>query len=301
MKKLFTAILSIVCMQAFAAPSPISTIPFTIEKSCIYFYCKVNNTDSLKFLFDTGADGSVINQQSSHRLQLEIHDKGLNIGSNGTNEVDISKGNKVTVGNIGMSDVTFTLIPYETTTFDGVFGTDLMHDYMIEIDYQKKELKFYKSGSYDANLTGYDKCKIYFPGNYFSIQASIVIDGKVYKGLFGLDSGADNVLTLASPFAASSEVLNKLPKIGSSVSQGSDGSKYESPIVLIPEVNFGAKHFYNLFTDVSVSTSGGDAADDKAGFFGNDFLKRFNTVIDFPAGYIYFKPNSLLYSKFFEK
>ncbi|RYE25204.1 MAG: hypothetical protein EOP51_04955 [Sphingobacteriales bacterium] len=299
MKFLFTAICLLFATAIFAQSAPEATIPFTVEKSCIYFYCKVNETDSLKFLFDTGADGSVINMQSAGKVNLKIDGEGLNIGSNGSNTVSTSSNNIISVGNIKQEHVPLTLIPYETTAFDGVWGTDLMRNYVIEIDYHKKELRFYKAQQYKADLTAYDKCKLYFPGNYFSIKASIVINGKVHKGIFGLDSGADNVLTLASPFAASSDVLNKLTKIGSSTSQGSDGSTYESPIVQLPEVVFGGKHFYNIITDVSASTAGGDAVTDKSGFFGNDFLKRFNTVIDFPNGYIYFKPNNLLYSKFF--
>jgi hypothetical protein len=301
MKQFLSAICILLATAAFGQSAPEATIPFTIEKSCIYFYCKVNDADSLKFLFDTGAGGSVINQQSIGKVNLKIDGETLNVGSNGSNNVGVSSNNSIKIGNITFQHAALTLIPYETTAFDGVFGTDLMRNYIIEIDYHKKELRFYTASQFKKDLGAYDKCKMYFPGNYLSIKTAIVIKGKVHKGIFGLDSGADNVLTLASPFAASSDVLNKLPKIGSSTSQGSDGSIYESPIVLIPEVRFGEKRFYDLFTDVSKSVAGSDAIADKAGFFGNDFLKRFNTVIDFPNGYIYFKTNNLLYSKFFEE
>src|SRR5690606_22031824 len=127
--------------------------------------------------------------------------------------------------------------------------------------------------------------------NYLSIKSSIVVDGKRYKGYFGLDTGANNSLVISSPFSSKNNFSKKTEVVGRSISQGSDGSTYETPLVIIPEIRFGDYRFYRMFADLSNSTEGGLASKNKAGFFGNDFLKRFNIVLDIPNKYIYFKPN----------
>lgn len=281
----------------FAQSQPAAVLPFTLENNAIYFYCKVNDTDSLKFLFDTGANVTVINL-SSDKIKLTADRKQINTGSNGVNEVDQSFGNTVTFGTITKKDISLTIIPYETTDFDGVFGANLMQDHVIEIDYFKNELRFYDPFGYQNSFTGYDKVKIHLIDDYPTIRSTIVINHKKYKGYFGLDTGAGDALTIASPFAKKNSFIEKMPVFGKAVSQGSDGSVYETPVVLIPELEFGQKSFYRFPVSLSVSESGIDASTEMAGFYGNNFLKRFNTVIDFKKGFIYFKPNDHLYTEF---
>ncbi|RTQ52165.1 hypothetical protein EJV47_03830 [Hymenobacter gummosus] len=222
----------------------------------------------------------------------------LNVGSNGSNTVAESTGNRIAFGGLTKADATFTVIPYENTAFDGVFGTDLMAGYVIEINYQQKELRFY-DGVQQVDLNGYSRHKLRFINNYPTIRCAVTARNKRYPGWFGLDTGADNVLTVAAPFVRQHGLVSKLPKIGSAVSQGSDGSSYENPIVLATALHVGQQPFYRLPIDLSQSTEGTDAAADKAGYWGNNFLKRFDAVWDFPNRTLYLRPNNNLYTKFF--
>lgn len=301
MKKLLTLILILGSIVSSAETIPIVTIPFLLEKNCIYMYCKVNNTDSLKFLFDTGADGSVINARSVHKLSLKIDGQSENKGSNGSNVVEQSSSNTVVIGGlITQSNVSLTIIPYETDQFDGVLGTNLMMQHIIEIDYDKNELRFYRTEDYRNNLSGYEKMKVHFVNNYPTVKCALIISGKKYEGLFGLDTGADDVLTIASPFASKNALNTKMQQIGAATSQGSDGSSYEMPIVLVPELTLGRKSFYRIPISLSASTEGIDASEKIAGFWGNNFLNRFNTVLNLKDGFIYFRPGRYLYTPFFK-
>ncbi|MNJ84898.1 hypothetical protein D3C87_23610 [compost metagenome] len=275
-----------------------SVVPFTLENNCIFIYCKINETDSVKFLFDTGANSSVINTNSNKQVPLQIDGKSMNEGSNGVNEVKTSGNNQVSFSGIVKSKVTLTLIDFGSNAFDGVFGTDLMNKHIIEIDYNKRVLKFHEPAGFTANLENYDKLKIHFVDSYPTIPCSIVVKGKQYSGYFGLDSGANDALTIASPYERKHVLKNKTEQIALASFQGSDGSIYDMPIVLAPELKVGKKSFYAIPMNLSSATEGIDATEEMAGFFGNNFLKRFNTILDLPNGYIYFKPNELLYSPF---
>lgn len=280
-----------------AQTTPITTIRFVSAGNAVHIYCKVNDADSLKFLFDTGASGSVLSEAAAARIRLPRSGTALNTGSNGTNTVGQSVGNVVRFGTITKNNVPLTLIPYEGVAFDGVFGTDLMKGYLIEVDYHRKELRFYEPAGYHNDLSTYARCRLRFVADYPVIQSTVVAQGRRYTGWFGLDTGADNVLTVAAPFVRKHGLLARLPKIGAAVSQGSDGSTYENPIALASEIRFGQKSFYRIPIELSQSTAGTDATEDKAGFWGNGFLKRFNAVWDFDRHFLYLKPNNNLYTE----
>ncbi|KPE50783.1 retropepsin-like aspartic protease [Chryseobacterium indologenes] len=270
-------------------------IPFSLEDHSIYIYCKVNKTDSIKFLFDTGASNSVINSNAWKKPALIIDGKSVNQGSNGTNTVEHSSHNTIQFGTLEKKDVLLTLIPYETNHFDGVFGTDLMQGKIIEIDYHKNEIRFHDENSRTIDFTGYEKMKLHLVDDYPAVESSFIVNAKEYSGLFGLDSGADDALTIASPFARKHTLAASMKRIGKATAQGSDGSVYEMPVVLCPSLKFAQKFLYNLPVTLSNSKEGIDSTEKMAGFFGNKFLKRFNTIIDFKRQLIYFKLNKHLY------
>src|SRR5690554_2404374 len=137
-------ILIFTSITVFSQSKPISIIPFTLEKNSIYLYCKVNDVDSLKFLFDTGADGSVINESVKNKVNLKIDGESLNIGSNEINMLELSSSNTVTIVNLIKTKFSLTLIPFETTPFNGIIGTNLCKNFSKKKDYEKKELRFFR-------------------------------------------------------------------------------------------------------------------------------------------------------------
>lgn len=140
--------------------------------------------------------------------------------------------------------------------------------------------------------------KLHLVDNYPAVESSITVNGKEYSGLFGLDTGADDALTIAAPYSTNNAFARVMKTIGKARAQGSDGSVYEIPVVNCPSITFAGKYLYNVPVALSGSTEGIDATEKMAGFFGNKFLKRFNAVIDFKNQTIYFKLNQNLYSGF---
>ncbi|BAP31993.1 uncharacterized protein CHSO_2956 [Chryseobacterium sp. StRB126] len=290
--------LTIGITAALSAQKQPTIIPFSLENNSVYLHCKVNAVDNVKFLFDTGADGSVININSKKKVDLKIDGKSENKGSNGVNTVDYSSHNTIQFGDIQKTDILFTLIPYGEVNFDGVFGTDLMKGNILEIDYHKNVIRFYDENDRSIDFSGYEKMKLHLIDNYPAVESAITVNGKEYSGYFGLDSGADDALTIASPYVRKNSLANTMKTIGKATAQGSDGSVYEMPVVLCPSITFAHKFLYNVPITLSNSTEGIDASEKMAGFFGNGFLKRFNTIIDFKNQSIYFKLNKNLYSEF---
>lgn len=298
MKSSLTVWFLLITLCCFSQISTNSSIPFTLEDNCIYFYCKVNQVDSVKFLFDTGADGSVLNQQSLSKIPVSIDGKELNQGSNGVNEVEVSSKNEIQFGSIVHKNCSFMIIPFGESSFDGIIGTDLMKDYVIEINYGKKVIFFHNKLTEDMTK-GYSKLRMFNATYPTYVKSAIQIGNKKYTGFFGLDTGADDALTLASPFVKENNLLEKTTKIGTARSQGSDGSIYEMPVVIVPEVHFASKNLYRVPTFLSNSSEGIDATEELAGFFGNAFLQKFDILFDYQNKQVYFRLNQNLYKEFF--
>lgn len=279
----------------------LTSIPFTVENNCIYFHCKINETDSLKLLFDTGADGSVINENALKKISLKIDGEAENIGSNGKNIVKTSSNNIICLGSIVKRNVEFSIIQFNTDKFDGIIGTNLMMDNIIEIDYNKNIINFYSINDKTINLKNYTKNKLIISKEYPTlIKASLVIDGKKYKGIFGLDTGADDILTISEPFQRENKLVEKLPKMGSVTATGSNNVSYKMDILLCPEITIGKRCFYRIPITISNSSEGIDASKNIAGFFGNLFLQKHNIIIDYSNKKIYFKVNNNLYKDFYQ-
>ncbi len=301
MKKIVTFIVTLISISFYSQSNSVTSLPITLEGNSIYIYCKVNERDSLKFLFDTGADGTVINKSSLQKVNLTIDGKSLNVGSNGQNEVESSSKNELILGTIKKNEVFLTIIPFGTDAFDGILGINMMKEHIIEIDYDRGLIKFYAEDDKNINLKGYTKLKMYSDIYPTYIKSTISVGGKKFKGLFGLDTGADDALTLASPFVRKNDFTNKGEKVGLSRSEGSDGSVYESIIIELPEIEFAGKHLYNIPASLSNSTEGIDSSDKLAGFYGNAVLRKFNMIIDYKNHLIYFKLNQNLYSDFYNE
>lgn len=283
--------------KTFAQNTLYTSIPFVLEKNCIYFYATINKSEEIKFLLDTGANTSVVNELSKDKIVLEINGESENTGSNGTNTAHVSSNNLLAIGEINKDSFPFIIIPFGTTQFDAIIGTDFMKEYLLEIDFSQKEIRFWNNKS-TLDLKEYNKMKLYFIDDYPAIKASFYIGNKKKKGYFGLDSGADDNLTFAAPFSKKRDLKNKLQIVGKAIAQGSDGSQYEMPIVKIEKLLFSEDTLINIPASLSQSTEGIDATKKMAGFFGNGVLKRFDTIIDFKNHIIYYKKNTLFTSNY---
>lgn len=304
-KFLLTLFLSLPVLLS-AQNKPIDKIPFELtDDNEIYIKCKVNETDSLTFLFDTGANGTVINSSIlGRKINLNLDKEADNSGAHGVHKVKISSNNTLYFGNLKKESLDLLTIDYGADMFDGVFGTNIIDKYIVEIDYDKKELRFYEPDNYvypDKNTT-YRKFKMgtLNNGGLYTLKASIKLNGKKHKGVFVLDTGADAVMSLSQPFVEKYSFDKELKTVAKATSTGSEGISVESPIVVLPELQLNELHFYNVPSVLYTSGKGGFQETDRAGSFGNSFLKRFNIILDIPNMQIFLKPNNLLHSPYYD-
>ncbi len=304
MQKNLLLILLFICgAQLYAQNKPLATVPFELKSdNRIYIKCRVNNSpDTLTFLFDTGSGAMVINQSIlGKKLSLVLDSQTNNMGAGGEGKVPVSTYNQLSFGGLQADSVSYLAIPYGDAPFDGVFGNNLMKKYIIEINYHKKLLYFYDKHAYVFDAKAYDEFAVTYIADVPTVVAGLQVDDREVIANFEMDTGGDTGLIIAGHFAADQQMAQKLKKVASAATFGSDGVKIQSAIVVMPQVMFHNKTFYRIPCLLSQATSGMLANQQMAGIFGNAFLKRFDMILDLGDNKLFLKPNDYLYTPFYD-
>lgn len=248
----------------------IDTIPFKLTNyNAIHIKTIINNSDTLNMHFDVGTLGFRLTKNALSRF----------------NEKTIQK---ITMDSLAWDNPNLLTANNVAHEMDGRFGWQAFDGKIVEINYDKSIIIVYSKLPLHAKQ--YAKSNIHFIQSLFCVQASIQLAGKNYTGDFLFDSGSDLAMILDSTWMS----LNQFPddqKIirKSSLSDGG-GRKYETTIVLMPRVNVNGFVVENIPTSKLGFKS---PVGYQINYFGNEFLKRFNTIIDLKNDCVYLKPNHL--------
>ncbi len=271
------------------------TIPFTLgEDHRIHLKGKINNSNRLDFLFDTGANAIVITSKLiGNKVNLELDGKTENEGSDGTHLIETSSSNKLKIENLNWDNVRLLSINYKNSSFDGVLGWIAFENKILEIDYENSLLIVHKS--IETIPKNYSKIETKMIREIPYIKGSIIIGNKEKSGWFEYDSGYSGSLSLSQKFASENGLNNAMKKIGTSTSSGSAGIQWKANDYILPKLQFGEFELNNVPLSIDEKDPEGIENND---ILGNNLLKRFNAIIDLQNFEIYLKPNNLLNSEY---
>src|SRR5258708_23924676 len=89
-------------------------IPFEFFGDLILVQVRVNDSDSLRFILDTGADTSVIDAQRAKALGLTPQGKIVTSGAAGSAEATFTKGVSVSLPGVKVLDQTIYVLPLDS-------------------------------------------------------------------------------------------------------------------------------------------------------------------------------------------
>lgn len=297
----FIAFLSFTANARMMKDTPVGEIPFAIAgDSRIYITAFVNGSDSLRFLVDTGASTIVLNTNSP-KLEGLIHngESADNLGTSGENTVTYSNDNSVRVGSIQYDKAGCAHIPYPPEYWDGVFGLNGLAAFNIEINYD--DFKIY---CYPKDTLMMDNSYVSFPFTYKYdvpfIQLLVKLNGTLHNLLLEVDTGSDRIIDLNTPFVNKNNLLDTQKPFAISRIASSDWGSGELKNVFFDEVVVGPYIMPKVAGAFSTLTSGMQSKEDIDGMIGNNFLKRFNMIIDFKNNMLYLQPNNFYYTPFYD-
>ncbi len=300
-------LLLFVIVSSLSAKEALTKIPFELHGNHIFIKVKLNDSEPLHFIFDTGAASTIISQQKAKKLKLDS-DGFVTVRSNkGPTIAYYSLDNTFTFeNNVNLNHVRVSQLKLDhldrilERSVDGVIGHDLLKHFVVLVNYDRFQLELYDQNSF-VPLANYHQRTFDLIAGRPYIQAALVLDnGEIYKGKFQLDNGSGSAVTLYSPFVDQYNIQNKIGKTDLIYTIGFTGIIDRNYAGRLPAFDVGAFQINNIPIRLNQSYYFKKAFKDGIGHIGNGLLKRFNIAFDYKNKVSYWKPNDSFVQEFRE-
>jgi len=276
----------------FAGHSSKADIPFDLYLNLIFLQVRVDNSEPLVFILDSGFEESVLNKSTADKLGLKTSADRTEEAPGG--EIELSYTDSITFNLTGVDifENRVAVVPLDQLTqiigrhFDGIIGHDLFARFVVELDYENKNAILYDPADYSKSNEGI--CVPVTVENNEAFVFAVLKDenrGNVTAKL-KLDTGSVDFTGFNGSFVQAESLFTgsqkKLPALGAAV-----GGNTENFVTRLNEFSISDIKIENPVVGYSVDTlRGGDA-----GTLGGEFLSRFTVIFDYPHGEICFRQN----------
>ena len=286
----------------FSSGSSARNIKFEIINSLPLVQARVNNSDPLWFIFDTGATNTVIDTKRAERLGLKAQGKIVSTGSAGQAEAQRVRNVTIQFPGFEVSRLTIYTLPVDFfsahfgISISGVIGNDIIGRVVTEIDYEKKGLSFYDGTSYQLESGG-EVFPVTLQDHLPMIQAKFELGNQEFSGTFEIDTGSTGAVQINTPFVRRHNLLT-LAKRSRKERLGGVGGTAEAVTTRLESVTLGKFRLPNSIGKLSLATQGDYSSRRYDGLLGGPIFRRFKLVVDLTRRSITFYPNSSLNEPF---
>jgi hypothetical protein len=250
--------------------------------------------DTLQFIFDTGSSGISLDSSTAAYLGLQPVYSGYAIrGVGGIRKVPFVNGRSLQLGSIRADSLDFHVNDYSVLTsvygvrIDGIIGYSLLSRYVIRIDQELQQMDWFAAGANVYPRRGY---RMKLEMDKLPSHAAYVQDLRGEQSRFLIDLGAGLNLLFSRRYVQSSGLLDNTRKRWIKSGEGI-GGRIEMELTTMRQLRIGPYRFrqvpINIFDDDFNVTN----YPDWAGLIGNDLLRRFQVVLNYPAKEMHLLPN----------
>ncbi len=257
----------------------VQVIPFTMRDNRIYVDGTINGSGPLRMQFDLGAGGLNFNRHSLAKAPSIPWDAtDVLINSDGRNTVPSSKRVTIRIGAMEWSGQTIVQTGNMKGYEDAIFGNSLFRDRVVEIDYEKQQLRVHPrtppiGPDFVQHSLAFDN------GVLPLIEGELLVDGAWIRDWYLFDTGHTGPLVLS---ARQTRDHNLTSRLGARFGFGSR-RMFRSRGFRIGAVELpSAMAVAEVRSDVTQGY--------KYGFLGNAWLRRFNVILDNRQGAIWLAP-----------
>lgn len=278
------------------------TIPFEFQNNFIILDVVFNDILPLKFIFDTGAEHTILTKREFADVLHVDYSKRFNIiGVDREEQLYANIANNI---NLRFNDITFDrqnilvleedylgFEKYAGTAIHGIIGGQLFRQFIIKIDYKNKNLILQDFDTFKAPTKKYQTLALEIFRNkpYITISAKLNKDHSIPLKLL-VDTGAGLTLLLHEDTNEAIDLpLNVIPgNLGSGL-----GGLLNGYLGRVNQLNLDELYFNNLLTYFQ-KVEGNynlEHLNGRNGILGNVLLSRFYIIFDYIRGNIYLKPS----------
>jgi hypothetical protein len=277
-------------------------IPFELVSSKPYLQVRVNGSEPLWFILDTGTSGScLLDRKRALELGITIENekKGhFGAGEGAVLTMGYARGLSLGVGERTVANQTAAVLPlehvsvYDGHQFDGTLGGAFMARYVVEVDYPNNLIHLHEARTYRYAGKG-KTIPMEFLGGHITVRASFTVPGgKPIEGVFIVDTGTRMALIFNRPFVEKHRLLDAVPaKFRATVGGGAggEGKGYVTRLASMQIGTFALKEPVAVF---SSDKSGVLASDSFAGIIGGVVLRRCKVIFDYGRKQLILEPAS---------
>ena len=275
----------------------ITKFPFKqLTGGVILVQARFNNiTQPFNFILDTGSGGISLDSSTTAEFNIPHVPSGKTInGIAGTTEVDYSQNNKLVLPGLTVDSLDFYINNYDILSsvygekIDGIIGYSFFSRYIVKINYDSLKVEVYSQGKIEYPRSGYLLHPLF---TALPIQPLTIKDARTINANFYIDTGAGLCFLMSKQFEEDSQVLKKNRKPVFIQVQGLGGKKQMS-LTIIKGVQIGPYRFRKVPTNILDDEFNATSYPFLGGVIGNDILRRFNVVFNYPKREIHLLPNS---------
>ena len=286
-------------------------IPFELKHNFIIINVRLNGILPLHFIFDTGAQYTLLfKKEYSDILRIPYLRRIPILGADLSQELYALVAQNITVDIPGRIKVRKDILIFEEDYFqldeltgifiDGILGGDAFKHYVTQIDYRKQILTFTKKEHFQEPGSHYHRIPLRLKEAKPLLNATVTLENnaRVPVSLL-MDTGSGIPLLLYANTHPNLSIPEKtiLGQLGKGL-----GGYLLGYMGRIKQLDLPS----NLeFTNVLASFQRLDSAsqiftqnNERNGILGNQVLRRFDVIIDYPDSVLYLKPTRSYKQKF---
>lgn len=260
-----------------------------------------DHQDILNFVLDTGSGGISLDSATAAELGVQTHLSSRTVrGIAGMKTVEFAYNHSLRLPGLSVDHLDFHINDYDILTsaygvrINGIVGYSFFRHYIVSINYDDSLIQVYKPGVFKYPRGG-QIMKPRFAN--IPIEKARIKDNRQFTSNFYFDTGAGLCMLLNEETVADSSLLKKTRKRYKTEAQGLGGRK-EMQITVIKEVKIGTYRFRSVPVYIFDDEFNVTSYPVLGGLIGNDLLRRFNIILNYPNAEIFMKPNSHFHDNF---
>lgn len=277
----------------------IAQIPFETRGSHLLVKVQTNQSDSLNFIFDSGATNISIDSLTAERAGVSKENREtVSVGgSGGTQHYKMALHQNLKLGNIAINDVNMVLINFKSLSeaigvkLDGIIGYEVLNKYITKLDFEQKKISFYDQIK-SVDTTGYTGIPFEFNKDILIPRFPVSItlaNGETFTGRVMFDTGNAFTLIVSTPFSKYHNFNSKLGETSMQLGRGLNATTQDQ-LATINSMSFNGFNFGKMGIRLTINDQA-EPKDGYLGILGMEVIRRFHVILDYQQKKIYLKPN----------
>lgn len=267
------------------------------ERGHVFLQARVNNSEPLWFVLDSGSGDTVLNQRLIQKLNLKIEAEGEVEGAGGEQAAVLTSGVTLDINGVRLARQEIPALDFAALEksigreINGMLGYDFMRRFVVEVDYEALVLRIHNAAAYRYRGRG-QILPITTENDHPHVRLTVSVAGhEALAGKFIVDGGAGGVtLEFANSFVQAHKLLESV-EILETKSLAALGGTHTISYGRGQSIQLGRLKLLSPILGFSRTAHRTSNRRNIAGLIGTRFLRRFTVIYDDKRRRIIFEPN----------